>query len=183
MKNSKNKKSNGYPAKKLAICAMLSALGVIFLGAGSLLDVLDLSMAVLASMLCMVAVAEYGGSAPWMIYGVTSILGLILLPVKTPAAFYALFFGFYPIIKARLEKLPRAISWILKELVFNVCLVLMALAILYLTGITNLKAFTTLTVIGFTLLFEAIFVMYDFAITRILKFYLVKLSPRLKFNK
>ena len=122
MANRDNKNST----KKLTVCAMLAALGVILLYVGSLIEVVDISMAVIASLLTVVAVIEYGGSAPWLIYGVTSILALVLLPNKTPAALYALFFGFYPILKEKFEKLPRTVSWVLKELTFNIALVLMA---------------------------------------------------------
>ena len=64
----RGKKGKGYSAKKLAVCAMLSALGVVLLSLGALISVMDISMAVIASLLCIVAVIEYGGSAPWMVY-------------------------------------------------------------------------------------------------------------------
>ena len=117
--SNRNKRSD---TKKLTMCAMLSALGVILLYIGSIIDVLDISMAVLASLACIIAVIEYGKSAPWAIYGVTTVLSLILLPNKTPAVFYAVFFGFYPILKEKLERKPKLVCWMLKELVFNVCL-------------------------------------------------------------
>ena len=90
---------------------MLSALGVVLLYIGSLVEALDLSAAVLASLACIIAVIEYGKGAPWAVYGVTSVLSLILLPVKTPAAFYAIFFGFYPILKEKIERRPRLLQW------------------------------------------------------------------------
>ena len=108
--------------KYITVSAMLCALGVILMSVGSLIEVLDLSTAVLASMLCVYAVIEIGKGYPWMIWLVTSILSLILLPIKTPAIFYALFAGFYPILKEKLEKLSRPISWLLKLVVFHLCL-------------------------------------------------------------
>ena len=91
--------------KYLTVSAMLCALSVIILSLGSLIEVLDITTAVLASLLCIYAVIEMGGAYPWLIWPVTSILALLLLPQKTPALFYALFAGFYPILKEKLEKL------------------------------------------------------------------------------
>ena len=108
--------------KHLTVSAMLSALSVIILALGSVMEVLDITTAVAASLLCIYAVIEIGGAYPWGIWIVTSILSLLLLPVKTPAIFYALFAGFYPILKEKLEKLKRPISYPLKLVVFHLSL-------------------------------------------------------------
>ena len=177
--NNRSKKSN---TKQLTVCAMLSALGVILLYLGSLIEVLDLSMAVFASLACIIAVIEYGKAAPWAIYGVTSILALILLPNKTPAAFYAIFFGFYPILKEKFEKRNKVVSWILKEVVFNICLVLMAIATYFLTTTGDNALFESeLFIVAVAVLAELVFVLYDIALTRLISFYIVSLRHRFKF--
>ncbi len=181
MKDNKQK-NKSYSAKKLALCAMLSAVGVVLLYAGALIDVLDISMAVIASLVCVIAVIEYGGSAPWLIYGVTSVLSLLLLPNKTPAAFYVLFFGFYPILKEKLEKLPRIISWVLKELTFNACFIILALLSIFVLGLADNTLLGPVTIIITIILSEAVFVLYDIALTRLLTFYIVKLRSRFKFK-
>ena len=94
--------------KYLTVSAMLAALGVILLGLGSLINTLDLTVAALASILCVWAVIEMGKTYAWMIWLVTSFLAILLLPQKTPGCFY-LFIGLYPILKERLERLPRAV--------------------------------------------------------------------------
>ena len=178
--SNKNKRSD---TKKLTMCAMLSALGVILLYIGSIIDVLDISMAVLASLACIIAVIEYGKSAPWAIYGVTTVLSLILLPNKTPAVFYAVFFGFYPILKEKLEKLNKITAWVLKEVVFNVCLVLMALAAyFFITVGDNALLNSPIIIAGMALLAELVFVLYDVALTRLISFYIVSLRHRFKFK-
>ena len=85
--------------KRLTVCAMLTALGVIFLGIGALIEVLDISMAVIASICVIIPMIEYGKGAPWMVYAAISVLSLLILPSKFPAALFALFAGFYPILK------------------------------------------------------------------------------------
>ena len=111
----------------MAVSSVLSALGVVMLYLGSMVEVLDMSMAVIASLICVFAVIEYGKGYPWLIFSVTAILSVLLLPIKTPAVMYAVFFGYYPIIKEKLERLPRVVSWILKEVIFNVAFAVMAI--------------------------------------------------------
>lgn len=104
----------------IAASAMLSALGVVLIAAATLLDVLDLTMAALASLLTVFAVIEIGQFYPWLIFAVTSILSLVLLPRNSGAYCYLLFFGYYPIIKSVFErKLPKPLAWLCKFLVFN----------------------------------------------------------------
>ena len=116
--------------KRMTLSAMLIALGVLFLFLGSLLDVLDLSTAALASLLVVYAVLELRGAYPFALWIGTSLLGMLLLPQKSPVVFYALLAGYYPIAKAALEKrLPRWLAWILKLAIFHVALVLFALVL------------------------------------------------------
>ena len=161
---------------------MLSALGVVLLYIGSIVEVLDLSAAVLASLACIIAVIEYGKGAPWAVYGVTSVLALILLPVKTPAACYAIFFGFYPILKEKIERRPRLVRWVIKEAIFNVCLVVMGFALYFLstTG-DNLLLENPLLIAATVVMAELAFVLYDISLTRVITFYIIKLRGRLKF--
>ena len=158
---------------------MLSALGVVLLYIGSLVEALDLSAAVLASLACIIAVIEYGKGAPWAVYGVTSVLSLILLPVKTPAAFYAIFFGFYPILKEKIERRPRLLQWVIKEAIFNVALVIMGFAVYFLstTG-DNLLLENPLIIAATVVMAELAFVLYDIALTRLISFYIIKLRNR-----
>ena len=160
---------------------MLSALGVVLLFIGSLVEIVDISMAVIASLLCVVAVIEYGGGAPWLVYAVTAILSLILLPQKTPAAMYALFFGYYPIIKEKLEMLNKALAWVLKEIIFNVALAVMAVVSMIL--FTAYGAEPIPVYIVFAMLAEIAFPLYDVALTRLISFYVYRLRDRFKFKK
>ncbi len=168
--------------KRLTVCAMLSALGVVLLFLGSIINVIDISMAVIASLLCVFAVIEYGKSAPWLIYAVTAILSLLLLPAKTPAVMYLLFFGYYPIVKEKLEQQSRPVAWLLKELIFH-----LALAILMVLG--HFLLFPTAELSGilfyyaaFVVLAEIAFPLYDVALTRLISLYLYRIRPRFRLK-
>ena len=166
--------------RKLTTCAMLAALGVVMLYLGSMVEVMDIALAVVASLLCVFAVIEYGGSAPWLVFAVTGILSLILLPQKTPAVMYLLFFGYYPILKEKLEKRTRVVSWVLKELIFHAALIVM----LFLSRATMMApgANPTLLYAAFVLLAEVTFPLYDVALTRLISLYLYRLRRRFRIK-
>lgn len=167
--------------KRLAMCAMFSALGVVLLWLGSAIEVVDISMAVIASVFVIFAVIEYGGGAPWAIFAVTGILSAVLLPNKLPAAMYILFFGFYPIIKEKIEKLRSKVwQWTLKEIVFNVCLILLMLIakLLIYNGVEGLLVFAAV----FFILANGTFVIYDIALTRLISLYLFRLRKKFRFK-
>ncbi len=167
--------------KRLTVCAMLSALGVVLLLLGSFIEVMDIAMAALASLLCIFAVIEYGGAAPWLVFSVTGVLSLVLLPNKTPAAMYVVFLGYYPIIKEKLEKLKKPISWLLKEVIFNVALVALFLIVKFLL-MPNISEPLWMYV-ALVVLSEVAFILYDIALTRLITFYIIKLRHRFKFMK
>ena len=168
--------------RKLTTCAMLSALGVVLLWLGSVVEVLDLSMAAIVSLFCIFAVIEYGGGAPWMVFGVTGILSLILLPQKTPAIMYVLFFGYYPILKEKFEKRPRAVSWILKEAVFNVALAVLLVISHFTMFISADLGSTIYLYIVFAAVAELAFPLYDIALTRLISLYIYKLRSRFRIK-
>ena len=168
--------------KYITLSAMLSALGVIIMAIGAFIEVLDLSTAVLASMLCIYAVIEIRGSYPWMIWLVTSLLALLLLPVKAPALIYALFAGFYPILKEKLEKLSRILSWVLKLTVFHLSMLALALLmkLVFHTEI-ELGTYAWMPFLIYPLALVC-FVVYDLALTRLITFYLFRLRKHFKIK-
>lgn len=163
----------------LVLCSLMSALGVIILYLGALVEVLDLSMAVAASLFVIVSVIELGGIYPWLVYAVTSVLSLLLLPNKFGGAVYFAFAGFYPIIKEKLERTPGVFCLVLKFVVFNLCLFAMY-------GVAKLLLLTlqfeyALWVIAVTL--NLLFVLYDIALTRLIGAYVHVWRKKLKTDK
>jgi len=159
---------------------MLCALGVVILYLGSVIEVLDLTTVAMASLFVFFAVLELGNSFPYLIYLVTAILSLLLLPSKFGPAVYLLFGGIYPIIKAYLERLPMLLSWVLKLVYFNGVMTLLVAASLYLFHVEDPD-------VGFNLAFYGLgnvtFLLFDVATTRLVTFYLLRLKKRLKLEK
>jgi hypothetical protein len=167
--------------KRLTVSAMLAAIGAVMLLIGSFLESLDLTVAALASMLCIYAVIELGGAYPWMIWGVTSLLGLLLLPYpKTPALFYLLI-GFYPILKEKLEKLKRLPCLLFKLVVIHAVLGIVLLALWIFPELRELLGNVWL-LLGTYAITVVTFLIYDYALTKLITFYLIRLRSRLRLK-
>ena len=177
--------------KKMTISALLAAMGVAMLFIGSIFETLDLSMAALASFFCIFAVIELGSKYSWLIYAVTGVLSVVLLPFSMGGWFYLLFFGYYPILKEKFEKLNKPLAWSIKMIVVNIALVactLLASFLFYggnmfeaLTVMFDAEKWGIFAVIGMWVLLNIVFVIYDIALTRLITFYFVKLRHRFRF--
>lgn len=103
--------------KRLAVCAVLTAVGVVIAWLGSMIGLLDLCTPLFTALLLVPIVIEYGKRYAWSVWLATALLTLFLLPNKSPAAVY-LVFGYYPILKASLERLRPWVCRLLKTLLF-----------------------------------------------------------------
>ncbi len=181
--------------KKLTLSALLSAMGVVLLIIGAFVEVLDLSMAALASFFCIFAVIELGRGYSWMIYGVTGILAIIFMPQGLGGWFYILFFGYYPIVKEKVEKLTRTLSWIFKLLIFNAAITVYGVISYFLfLGELEILLSEFSALLGgkpsgaalFAVIYailNIVFVIYDIALTRLITLYFLKLRKKFGFHK
>ena len=111
------------------------------------------------------------------VFSAVAILAFLLVPDKEVAMMYIAFFGYYPIIKAVLEsKLPVALGWIAKVLLFNVTMIAAYLVLIYVMGI-EIDEINEYGAVAVPMLLGAgsiTFIAYDFALTQIVSLYLVK---------
>lgn len=162
----------------MAACGILCALGVICMSIGSLIEVMDLTMIMIASFCIVFAVIEIGKRWAWLIWAATAVLCLLLLPNKIAAVLY-LMGGAYPIVKSTLEKCRPVLAWIGKLAAFNAVQIIFLLLAQKLFGLTG--ADYSLTV-GAILFNNVLFIVYDITLTVFITFYLVKLRRRLKIK-
>ncbi len=161
--------------KRLTVCAMLCALGVVILYFGALLEIAELCAVALCAMLIVPVVLEYRGGYPWALFFSTAILSLLLLPTKSAALIY-LACGSYPILKAYLERLPRLFSRIAKEAVF----LFMGFAVFFIWNyIFMMEQMPLWYDLILTLLGVVTLNLFDLALTRLVALYLRRGRGRL----
>lgn len=106
------------------MCAVLCALAVVMLGLGAIIEVIDITAAAVASLVLLPILLCYGTKYAWLSYAVTGVLGVLLMPQSLGAWMFAGLTGFYPIVKQRLDRLPRVLSWAVKLLLLAAVLLL-----------------------------------------------------------
>ncbi len=164
--------------KKLALCAMLAALGTVLLLLGSFVEIADLSAAALASFLVVFVFIELGGGWAVALWGITALLSLLLFP-SGASVFYGVL-GLYPLLKALYEKLPRALEWVLKMLTCNAILAVYILLGRFVLMLPDGILYGWL-LWAFVGLANVTFVLYDIALSRAIVYYGLRL--RAKFSK
>ena len=174
----KIKQRNGnFSVGKLALSALFSALSVVILLSGQLFSVFDLTALAAASVILVVAALELGNPWTWLCWGVVSVISLIILPEKIIAIGYALLAGVYPVLKFTFEKMRTAVKIVLKFLSFNLpFIIILFISSMFLPSEDFIAGFIPVIIIGG----NALFFIYDLALTSCAAFYIVKLRARLK---
>lgn len=152
--------------KKTALAGILTALSVVILSLGSIIETLDMTVAAIASFVIMLAVFELGSYFPVLIYVAVSVLSFLLLPNKYGVLIYCFFYGFYPMVKTRLEAKisKRSLRFPAKLAIFAASQTAAELLWLFIftNGIMENSAF----LIAATLILALVtFAVFDFALT------------------
>lgn len=166
--------------KKITLSAMMVALGTAFMIIGAVIEVLDLTVCALASMLVVFIFLEIGSYYPWLVWVCTSLATGLLYPASLIWVEYALIFGVYPLIKAYIEKLPRW-SWIIVKLVYaNAVIWALFFICEKLLGVPFFTDEARWMRVLTYILTNVAFLAYDLFITVMVRFYYDKLRPRFK---
>lgn len=162
--------------RSLSLGGMLAAVNVILLFISAAMPTSRLFLLVLSSFSVAIMVIEANANAGAAFYVATSLLAFILIPNKLIAFYYACFFGFYGIVKSYIERLSsnRFLEYVLKFIVFNLSLSIIYVVLKYVFAV-NIFIGSYLSLLVFTLL-QVSFVIYDYAYTVFVSFYLKKVK-------
>ena len=166
---------------KIALGGLLTALGVVLMFLTGLIPIGTYALPAIAGVLLIVAVIEIGAKWAWMIYAAVAVLSLLFAADKEAALLVVLFFGYYPVLKSFLERISnKVLSWISKFAVFNVAVV----ACFFLAVNFLQLPEDSFTVFGiylpwvFLILGNAVFLIYDIALSGLVATYVEKLHHR-----
>ncbi len=163
-------------SRQLATGAVVSALAVVLLYISCLLPTLQLTVVAVAGILSAAVLIECGAGRAALVWGAVSLLSLLLLPDKSSAVFYLLFFGHYPIVKYELERIEKpALCWAAKLAVGNVCILLT----LWLVSLFFPEWEFEYALWIMWLLCLLVFVLFDLALTRLIAFYQFRIRPKI----
>ena len=154
---------------KIALSAVFAALSVALMALVSIIPNLELALPAISGLFVALAAV--------------AVLALIVVPNNAAARIYAGFFGYYPVLKSVLEsKTPCAVEYIIKILTFSVVMSLSYFLMVKFMGIDpDLPDFFGKWAIhAIALLGIIAFLLYDYALSKLITFYCLRLSSKLR---
>ncbi|MBO5897290.1 MAG: hypothetical protein J6Q83_08315 [Clostridia bacterium] len=155
-------------AKYTALCGMAAALTVVLMAATTILPVLMYVLPIITGIIVLLTSLVAGKKYAFGVYAASSILLIVLITDKESALTYILFFGYYPLIRDALDRLPKVLSWALKLVLFNICAVLIGVISVYVFGISGeeYSEFGRWTVPVLLAMSNLVFLLYDTALKK-----------------
>lgn len=136
----------------------------------------------ISGVLTLVVLIEIKGKWPLFTYIVTAVL--VFLFAEPEAKFmYILFFGYYPLLKAVIERIrSRVVQYLLKFAVFNSAIFVIYGILSSIIGV-DISEFGRYGIIGIAcmlLLANVTFYLYDVVLVRVANIYMQMVHPKLK---
>ncbi len=168
---------------KIAVCGICTALSVLLMFLGGVLYIFTYTMPLLLGLLMLMLNKTFGKSCALITYVSVSILSMILVTDKEGVLLYILFFGYYPVIKARLDTVKfKPLRAIAKLLLFNFALAGTELLAFYVFNIPFFEdgSKSIWIIVAFAVAMNAVFVMYEFLLNKYFILYEKRLEPKIK---
>lgn len=133
-------------------------------------------------LLTMMLVIEINVKWAFVAYIATSVLVFVFAEPESKLMYICLF-GYYPIVKALIEKINKpVIEWVLKLAVFNAAAILIYAVFAGMFGV-SIDDFSTLGKYGAYIFLgfgNAVFVLYDITVSRLSGIYIYRIHPKVK---
>lgn len=167
--------------RNVTLSAVLIALNLVFLYLAVILPTGRMAFVAVSSLFVVAGVIELGIGPAVLVYISCSILSALILPDKTAVIVYALFFGYYPIVKSLAERQrQKVLQWVIKLIVFNASFTVVWF--LFKTLLFDSKYLET----SLFLIYPAVnlvFIIFDVGLTRLISLYIVRIAKILRKNK
>ena len=166
----------------MTLCGMVTALSAVLMLMTGVFPMMDFALPAMAGVLLIAVVVELGRKWAALCWLAVSLVSFFIAPLKDSALFYFVLLGNYPIVKSMIESMRRPVTeWVLKLGVMNLTAGAGLAAAVFLFGMEAytgvLEAAPVLFAGGFLLL-NAVFVVYDMALSRLVNAYVGFFRPR-----
>lgn len=173
----------GNKSAQIALGGVFSGLCLLLMILTPMLPFATYAMPMLAGAMLAAVVIENGAKTAILVYVSVSLLSLFAVADREAAGMFICFFGFYPVLKQRLEKFrSRAAEYILKFLIFNAAVIAEYFAMLYLFGLAEAAQDSELLgkygPLAMLLAGNVLFAAYDYLFSRYISLYLHWFRPK-----
>ena len=156
----------------------MTLISIILIFMTSIIPTTKIFLVSLASFLTAILVIEVGVSTALISFIATSILAFLLVPNKLLVLPYALFLGYYGIIKFYIEKINNLVlEWIIKIGIFNI-IILLGYFLLSKFIISELDLPFSMSLIILAL--EVVFIVYDYIFSMFIQYYNKDISKHIR---
>lgn len=157
-------------ASRVALGGVLAALSLLLLYLAAMMPSGRIGMVAIAGLVPAAAVVSGGLFTGFLSYGATVVLAFLLLPDKSCALLYAIFFGLYPMVKSLIERLRKLpLELLLKLVFFNVVLAILLFGFsAFLFPMLPEFLHNTLPVF---LVGNVVFLIYDYGFSKLITYY------------
>ncbi len=168
-------------SKIIAYSGIASALSVVMLFLGSVIWVLGYTMPLVASLIMIVLSDSVSKKSALLTFVSTSVISFVLLNDKECVLLYVLFFGYYPLIRDKVNDIkPEFLSYLLKFATFNVAMILVQILCVYVFGIPFDDMFGKWGVVIFVICLNLVFAVFDKLYALLQKLYKIKLKKKVE---
>lgn len=167
-------------AKKITLCAVLAALSAVIMLV-SYFPYLTYAVPAVAGLFIMLAVIEIDCKWAFLSFFSAAVLAFLFAETESKLMFIG-FFGFYPIVKAIIERIGKpVIEYFIKILIFNFCVITIYkfIAQLFMVSFDDFDSFIKYGEIILLATANFVFVFYDIAVSRIAFLYIQRFHPRI----
>ncbi len=170
-------------ATRIALGGVFSALCLLIMFLSSIVPFSSFAMPMLAGAMLTVVVIENGEKTAWLVFVTVAVLSLFIVPDLDSKLLFISFFGYYSILKPRIEKISSK-YWqrVLKFLIFNIAMIIGYYITLHFFGLA--AAAESSDVLGkyspaiMLLGVNFTFWMYDYLLSRYIALYICWFKPR-----
>ncbi len=167
---------------KVAVGGVVSALCLTLMFMTGVFPLLSMAIPIYAGAMMIVVAHEVSTSWAFAAYCAVSLLSLFLTPDKEASTLFIMFFGYYPIILPKLDKIKTApLKIIFKLAVFNGAIILWYKLITFIMGVYDFFGdFSFLgeyAVVGVMIFINLVFFLYDYTIRMIEEVYVKWFRP------
>ncbi|MBR5201631.1 MAG: hypothetical protein IKW45_00035 [Clostridia bacterium] len=175
-----NKKFNSF---KVALGGVISALSIVLMFMTGVVATLTYAIPAICGALLILIVIEISSKFATSVYIAVSILSLLVVADKEAAVMYAMFFGYYPILKGFIEKKLNGVSeWIVKYVVFNIAVISAYIIVskVFMISFEDIDFLGKFALPLLIVICNIIFAIYDIALTRLLSSYVYSWKKYIK---
>lgn len=167
---------------KVAVGGVVSALCLTLMFMTGVFPLLSMAIPIYAGALMIIVATEVSSSWAFAAFCAVSLLSVFLTPDKEASSLFIMFFGYYPIISPKLEKIRFSAAKItLKLLLFNASIIIWYKLTALLLGVYDFFGdFSFLgkyAVAGVIIFINLVFLLYDYTIKMMESLYINWFRP------